>query len=295
MSRQTVDDEREPVQDQQTATPADHPPEQGQSSGADTGPAVVDAAAEKVDAAAKKLEQARQVAEEQTVPVRVALLRGRTGMVAATLAFGGFLAIFTLVKARRSDEIDAAITLRLQARQHRSLGLLMEAVSWPGFPPQSRVIPPLMMGTLWLLRLRVEAAFQLLAWTTGALSEALKSVTRRPRPLPEQVRVVIAPLGGSSFPSGHVITYVGTYGFAAYLVHSFVRPARVRRPAVAGLLGLLALVGPSRIHQGHHWPTDVAASYLLGLSYLIGVTFLYRSTRKRIPGRDFRRVRARRL
>jgi membrane-associated phospholipid phosphatase len=247
-----------------------------------------------LDAPADKLEEARRAAEEQTVPVRVALLRGRTGVVAAIVALAGFMGIFVLVKARRSDEIDAAITLRLQARQHRSLGLLMEAVSWPGFPPQSRVIPPLMMALLWFLRLRVEAGFQLLAWCTGGLSEVLKRMTRRPRPLPEQVRVVIAPLGGSSFPSGHVITYVGTYGFAAYLAHSFLRPAQLRRPLVAGLLGMLALVGPSRIYQGHHWPTDVAASYLLGLTYLIGVTTLYRSVRKRFPGRDMRRVRSRR-
>jgi len=253
------------------------------------------ASARRLDGAAVKLEQAISAAEEQTMPVRVALLRGRTGMTVAVVAFVGFLGIFALVRARRSDEIDAAITLRLQARRHRSLAVMMEAVSWFGFPPQSRIIPPLVMATLWLLRLRVEAVFQLLAWGTGGLSSLLKHFVRRPRPLPERVRVVLAPLGGSSFPSGHVITYVGTYGFLAYLVHSFVRPAQVRRPLVAGLLVLLGVVGPSRIYQGHHWPTDVAASYLLGLSYLIGVTALYRRARRLWPGRELRRVRVRRV
>ncbi len=240
-----------------------------------------------------RLEAARRSAEEHTVPVRVALLRGRTGLTAAVVALAGFGGLFALAKTRRSDEIDAALTLRWQARQHRSLALLMEAVSWPGFPPQSRIIPPLIASGLWLLRLRVEAVFQLLAWGTGGLSSLLKGVTRRPRPLPEEVRVVIAPLGGSSFPSGHVLTYVGTYGFAAYLAHSFLRPAQVRRPLVAGLLLVLAMVGPSRIYQGHHWPTDVAASYLLGLTYLIGVTALYRRTRKIWPGPPRRPVRRR--
>lgn len=244
--------------------------------------------------AGSRLEDYRQAAEEHMVPVRVALLRGRTGMTAAVVALVGFVGLFVIVKRRRSDEIDAAIMLRWQARRHRSLAALMEVVSWPGFPPQSRIIPPLMVAGLWLLRLRVEAGFQLLAWGTGGLSEVLKQFTRRPRPLPEQVRVVIAPLGGSSFPSGHVITYVGTYGFAAYLAHSFIRPARVRRPIVAGLLLLLGMVGPSRIYQGHHWPTDVAASYLLGLTYLIGLTALYRRARSLIPGRPGRLVRVRR-
>jgi membrane-associated phospholipid phosphatase len=101
----------------------------------------------------------------------------------------------------------------------------------------------------------------------------------RPRPLPEQVRVVLAPLGGSSFPSGHVLTYVGTYGFLAYLVYTLVRPPEVRWPLSLGLLGLVAVVGPSRIYQGHHWPTDVAASYLIGIAYLIGLMALHRRVR----------------
>ena len=43
-----------------------------------------------------------------------------------------------------------------------------------------------------------------------------------------------------------------------------------------GLVGLVVLVGPSRIYQGHHWPTDVTASYFLGTTYLIVVVSAYR-------------------
>lgn len=244
---------------------------------------VTDPAAPTTTNVGQAVETVQRVAEEQTLPTRVALLRGRAGMWVAGAAFGGFVGIFALVKAKRSQELDVAITIRLQARQHRSLALLMEAVSWPGFPPQSRIIPPALMAGMWLARFRVEAVFQLLAWGTGGLSSVLKSIMRRPRPLPEHVRVVVAPLGGSSFPSGHVITYVGTYGFLAYLVHTLVRPRKIRRVVVGGLVGLLASVGPSRIYQGHHWPTDVAASYLLGLSYFIVLTALYRRAREKWP------------
>ncbi len=224
----------------------------------------------------------RRVARVNTVSRELALLRGRNGMLVAASALLAFGAIFTAVKARRSDGVDVAITLRLQARQHRSLAALMEAVSWPGFPPQSRVIPPLVISTLFVMRMPTEAAFQLLAWGTAGIATIVKGFVQRPRPLPEQVRVVLAPLGGSSFPSGHVLTYVGTYGFLAYLVYTVVRPPQVRWPLTLGLLGLVGLVGPSRIYQGHHWPTDVAASYLLGLSYLIALMALYR----RVKGRS---------
>jgi undecaprenyl-diphosphatase len=99
----------------------------------------------------------------------------------------------------------------------------------------------------------------------------------RPRPVAgTDLRVVAAPLGGSSFPSGHVITFVGTYGFLAYLANALIRDPALRWAAVGGLVGMVVLVGPSRIYEGHHWPTDVTASYLLGTTYLIVVVTAYR-------------------
>ncbi|MGZ8874624.1 MAG: phosphatase PAP2 family protein [Halobacteriota archaeon] len=46
------------------------------------------------------------------------------------------------------------------------------------------------------------------------------------------------------------------------------------KPMSMGLLAMVGLVGPSRIYEGHHWPTDVTASYLLGTAYVIGLTAL---------------------
>ena len=159
----------------------------------------------------------------------------------------------------------------------------MTVVSWPGFPPQSRVIPPTLIAVLLAGRMRTEAAFLTLAWGSALISTGLKGLMKRPRPVAgTDLRVVAAPLGGSSFPSGHVLTYVGTYGFMAFLVYSVIRPPHVRWPMTAGLLALVGLVGPSRIYQGHHWPTDVAASYLLGTAYVIGLMALYR----RVKGRN---------
>lgn len=210
-------------------------------------------------------------------PPRVAARRGRGAAVVAWLALGGFGLLFGLVRARRSDAIDLAVTLKLQGRSHPTVGALMERVSWPGFPPQSRVIPVAIAAALFAARLRIESMFLLGAWGTALVSTAIKAVTRRPRPVAGvDLRVVTAPLGGTSFPSGHTVTYVGVYGFLAVVAHTLVRPVAVRRAIVGGLLGLVALVGPSRIHQGHHWFTDVLASYLLGSAYLIGLTELYR-------------------
>jgi membrane-associated phospholipid phosphatase len=157
----------------------------------------------------------------------------------------------------------------------------MRAASWPGFPPQSRLIPPAVMAAWWLAGRRRAAAFQFAAWGGALISTAIKAAIRRPRPLPPEVRVVVAPLGGTSFPSGHVLTYVGFYGFLGFLLAEHLRDGALRNASVASLTGLLALVGPSRIQQGHHWTTDVVASYLLGTAYLFALVEVYRLTAPR--------------
>lgn len=186
-----------------------------------------------------------------------------------------FAVLLAGVRSRRAAAADAAITLRIQAARSPALDAVMRAASWPGFPPQSRIIPPAVVALSIARGRRLDAAFQLGAWGSAALSTAVKAVVRRPRPLPPQVRVVVAPLGGTSFPSGHTLTYVAFYGFLAYLVALRVEQPLLRALGDGTLVGLISLVGPSRIQQGHHWPTDVAASYLLGAAYLLVLVELH--------------------
>ena len=216
------------------------------------------------------------------VTPRAALVRSRLPMLIGLAGLAGFGALFALVRVGRTAALDAALTIRIQASRNPALNALMRAASWPGFPPQSRIIQPLIIGSLAAARLRVEALSQTLAWGTALLSTIVKRFMGRARPVAgKDLRVVAAPLGGSSFPSGHVLTYVGTYGFLAFLAATLVRPVALRRLLVGFMVGLVGLVGPSRIQQGHHWPTDVTASYLLGTSYLLGVVAVYRRLKAR--------------
>ncbi|MEP7360986.1 MAG: phosphatase PAP2 family protein [Chloroflexota bacterium] len=220
-------------------------------------------------------------ASRQMVSPELSLARGHTALLIAGAALAGFGAILGAVMTRRSDAIDLGIAMRIQSERHASFAALMEAVSWPGFPPQSRVIPPVVIAALVAKRHRTEALFLSLAWGSALIATVVKAVVRRPRPLPEQVRVILAPLGGSSFPSGHVLTYVGVYGFMAFVAHTTIASDVVRPPVAFGLVGLVCLIGPSRIYQGHHWPTDVAASYTLGMAYLVGLIAIYQRVKAR--------------
>lgn len=200
-------------------------------------------------------------------------------VIGAALAL--FAALLAIVRANRSAAFDLAMTIRFQGLQHPALGEAMRLASWPGFPPQSRLIPPAIIATWWLSGRRRVAAFQAAAWGGALISTAIKSVMRRPRPLPPEVRVVVAPLGGTSFPSGHVLTYVAFYGMLGFLIAEELDDGPLRNASVATITVLLGLVGPSRIQQGHHWTTDVVASYLLGSAFLLALVQAYRATTPR--------------
>ena len=212
----------------------------------------------------------------QVFPPRLALARGRGATAFVVVALAVFSLLFAFVKGNRSYTLDLRVTRAVQRVNAPGFDRLMHVVSWPGFPPQSRVIPPLLSLCMLVLGFPMEAAFQLVAWGAGGISAAIKRAMGRPRPAPDEVRVIPGRLGGSSFPSGHVLIYTGVYGFLAFLIDTLVRPARLRRFATSLLVSMIALVGPSRIYLGHHWFTDTVASYLVGTSYLLGLMALYR-------------------
>ena len=185
------------------------------------------------------------------------------------------------VRKGRTADLDLAITTAIQRRKHPVFARLMWLASWAGFPPQSRTLP-FIWPVLWMVAGRpVAALFQLAGWGTSAISFLVKFTMRRPRPHIDNCIVIPARIGGTSFPSGHVINYTGVYGTMAMLVANSTLPRPIRQVLIAAVAVKIALVGPSRIYLGHHWFTDVVTSYLLGSSYVIVLTAVYRRIARR--------------
>jgi membrane-associated phospholipid phosphatase len=184
------------------------------------------------------------------------------------------------VKTGRTQAIDERITRSIQKVDAPGFDPLMQAVSWAGFPPQSKFLPLLIPMAMLSAGRPLQALFQLMGWGTGAISGGIKRTMKRPRPSHPDIVVAKARLGGSSFPSGHVIIYTGVYGMLAYLAHVNIKFGLLRKAVVGLLAGMVALVGTSRVYLGHHFTSDVVVSYLLGTSYLVGLTSLYQYARK---------------
>ncbi len=72
-----------------------------------------------------------------------------------------------------------------------------------------------------------------------------------------------------SYPSGHVFGTTVFFGFIGFLGIQLRARRRYLVPLLIAVTGIILAVGPSRIYEQAHWPSDVAAGYLLGTLWLV--------------------------
>lgn len=233
-----------------------------------------------VERAAHATDEAAQPVQRAELPVTEQRRRSRVFLLGGFAALLGYLVLLVAVRSNRSVRTDLHATIAFQRAEHPLVTRVMNAVSWFGFRPQSLLLPGTAVLGTWLLRFRVESLFLVTAWGASMMSFLTKLVIRRPRPNHPLIRVVEADILDSSFPSGHTLHYTAFWGFFTYLVFTKVRSRLIRGVTVGVVTPLIALVGASRVYLGHHWLTDVLASYLLGIAYLLGLVGLYQRVKR---------------
>ena len=134
-----------------------------------------------------------------------------------------------------------------------------------------------------LLRKRYRQTLLVTAAVGGGavLSGILKSLFSRARP---DVVPRLAEVSSGSFPSGHAMNSAIIYLTLAVLIARSYEDAR-SRSFIVGLAALATLtIGFSRLYLGVHWPTDVAAGWLVGLSWalLMGMVAVVLQKRRKI-------------
>lgn len=197
--------------------------------------------------------------------------RARVALGVTACAFIGLVALATRSKPNR---LDVAITKRFQRRTTPAVAHAMRWISSPGYAPFTHSVVLSMAATLWSLRLRQAAIFTIGTMGAGFTTGVIKIVIGRPRPDPS-FRVHKRLLKDNSFPSGHATHYTAFYGYMLYLAYRYLPAGPLRNAITIYCVGLVTLVGPSRIYLGHHWASDVVAGQLVGLTYLLAMLQVY--------------------
>ena len=148
--------------------------------------------------------------------------------------------------------IDVFITQQFQDNPAPWLHYTMVAVSFIGD------VVPLFVGLIalaavlfWIVDLRLEAVMVVALSATSAMLNALiKYIVARPRPAPDLVDVIHSTTG-SSFPSGHVMSYIAFWGLIFSFTLILFQGRRWWRTTLLIVSGLfVVLIGPSRIYLG---------------------------------------------
>jgi membrane-associated phospholipid phosphatase len=146
----------------------------------------------------------------------------------------------------------------------RWLQSFVGAVTWLGSPIAACLIVAALTLALWLRGGPRLAWLPVAAASVVFASAALKELLG---PSPLETKTAFSPTG--TLPSTHTAFAAAVLGLAAWLA---VREAR-RGPAIVLAL-VVALIGPLRVLEGAHWPSDVVAGYALGLAWLFAVLAL---------------------
>ncbi len=196
-----------------------------------------------------------------------------TYMIAAVAVF---IILAVLAKTIAYFTFDVTITRAIQSFNPGWFDALMRALTWIGFTPQAYVITLAILLFLYASGLKWETVVTLASVVgSSALGLGIKVLVDRPRPSADLVNV-ISQLKDYSFPSGHVLFFTTFIGFVLFLAYTLLKHAWWRTGLLVILLGMIALIGPSRIYVGQHWASDVVAAYLLGSVWLALSILIYR-------------------
>ena len=206
--------------------------------------------------------------------------RSLLGLVAAICAGAAFVVVLTLVAAewRPLHTADQAVVDAVNSLISSS-GVLVTAaktLSYLGSPLGVGIV--VVVPVIWLLIRRLPRLASFVA-VTGAgaavLGTGVKALVDRARPV---VEVPLSSPSGDSFPSGHAVAVTIGWG-ALLLVFLPVVPRRGRRAAIACVVGVIVIVGLTRVALGAHYPSDVIAGWLLGALWLAVTALAFRTSR----------------
>jgi len=120
-------------------------------------------------------------------------------------------------------------------------------------------------------RFRIAAGLSIALVSTMTFVQAMKLLVHAQRPID-----IYSGLDAFSFPSGHATMTATLYGVLGWIA-SRGAGATLGKVAVGACLTLIMLVAFSRIYLGAHWPSDVAAGLLFGVSVTTIFALVFRS------------------
>lgn len=191
------------------------------------------------------------------------------GLLVAALAFALFAWLGRGIVLGVTWPLDTAIRDGIHSIASTRLTRVMIAASLYG-GPASLVTLGLVLAAVFLWRGWHRGVLLVVITMAGAglLDTLLKLMFGRTRPAP----FFDYPLPQSlSFPSGHAFFSASFLGGFAVLISGRIRSGALRVLLWVATVGLILLIGFSRVYLGVHYPSDVLAGYAVAVVWVTAV------------------------
>ncbi len=191
--------------------------------------------------------------------------------------FAAFTILTFFAKTNPYFPFDLVITRTIQGINFPYFDQLMKTITYLGNQPIWYLSVIFAVGLAFFLKEYMEGLLILISsFGSLFLSLVLKEFVSRPRPDPKLIIQIGKYLKPDSFPSGHVLFFMGFYGILLFLVFTKLKRGLLRTAVITILSLFLILIGMSRIYLGAHWFSDTLGSYLIGIVWLYLLAFIYR-------------------
>lgn len=202
---------------------------------------------------------------------RQAISGRELALVALALIFGGLWAFAVLAEDVLTGDPLVQLDLRLAGwlHSHATPALSAAFVVVTTLGSAWVLVPLALVGMLVLLVLRRRAdALLLMLALVGAegLTLILKAGFERERPF---FADPLALENTFSFPSGHATVSLAVYGALGFILARRRSSGRARALWLGATVGLVLLIGASRLYLGVHFLSDVLAGFSAGLVWLV--------------------------
>jgi len=197
-----------------------------------------------------------------TTALGVFLVFGALIAITGTYAFAK---IAELVREGYTQQFDEAVLRWMHRNQTPWVEQVMIEVTMLGTWIVVLSIVSIAGLFLWLTRHKYSTVLLLVATAGGiGLNTILKVGFARPRP---QVFEWGTHASSWSFPSGHAMSSTVVYITVAYLAARLQKTRLARFATLAVFAVIIAVICFSRLYLGVHYPSDVAAGVIIGLSW----------------------------
>lgn len=195
----------------------------------------------------------------------------------ATLVFIG---VAVGVQTGYLDGFDDAVRYRVYSMRSDKLTVFWRFITHSG-DRYVVIILGIILLLIKSLREKYGVKFAIATLSSTALYQIMKYIFQRPRP---DLALRLIEQGGYSFPSGHSMNCLVSYGILIYLLLRYCENRRLAKLLSFGLGLLTILIGFSRVYVGVHYPTDIIGGWSLGIAVLVAMIYAFEKFDSRSEG-----------